>query len=141
VAAAFDRQHGDPDLADYALLLDRSAEMRRRHQRAQIVVARIVLRIERDPVDQRRAARQPLPRPRHAEQSTDDRLDARRLARIAKGHDAVQPIAIRDRNRRKTPLTRRFRDRLGLDRPLQHGETGKDAQGNKGAIGHLITLT
>ncbi|MHA3794054.1 2-oxoadipate dioxygenase/decarboxylase family protein [Sphingomonas sp. YL-JM2C] len=26
VAVAFDRQHGDPDLADYALLLDRSAE-------------------------------------------------------------------------------------------------------------------
>ena len=42
---------------DMRILLDRPVEMRRRHQRAEIVVAGLVLGIERQPVDQRRAVR------------------------------------------------------------------------------------
>ncbi len=41
---------------DVRVVLDRPAEMRRRDQRAEIVVAGRVLRIERQPVDHRRLA-------------------------------------------------------------------------------------
>src|SRR3546814_6895819 len=74
------RDVGQPHMR---ILLDGTAEVRRRDERAQIVIALLVLRIERQPVDQRRAVRQPLPGPRDAKQGSDDRLYPSRLARLA----------------------------------------------------------
>src|SRR3546814_8826278 len=86
------------------VLLDGTAEVRRRDERAQIVIALVVLRIERQPVDQRRAVRQPLPGPRDAEQGSDDRLYPSRLARLAESHDTVEPVAIGHRDRGKAAV-------------------------------------
>src|SRR3546814_17292677 len=83
------------------VLLDGTAEVRRRDERAQIVIALLVLRIERQPVDQRRAVRQPLPGPRDAEQGADERLYPSRLARLAESHDTVGPVATGHRDRGK----------------------------------------
>ena len=73
---------------DMRVLLDRPVEMRRRDQRAEIVIAGLVLRVERQPVDQRRLASVRRARPRHAEQRADDRLHALLEAGVGERHRA-----------------------------------------------------
>ena len=77
----------------------------------------------------------------HAEQRANDGLHPRRLARITERHRAIKPVAVADGDRRKPAVARGFRNRFRLDRPFEHRVAGKDAKGDKGAEGHLVTLT
>src|SRR3546814_12035069 len=118
------------------ILLDGTAEVRRRDERAQIVIALLVLRIERQPVDQRRAVRQPLPGPRDAKQGSDDRLYPSRLARLAESHDTVAPVALGHRDPGTAAVTRRLRDPFRPARPFHTRLAANTAMGDKRAVGH-----
>ena len=145
VRLAFRKQAGDTALAtsgqrDQALAellqrvetdmrgeFDRAIQMRRRHQGAQIVIAGHVLRIERDPVDHR-ADRVGHVGTRDAQHGADDRLYACLLGRIGKGHRGIKAVAIGQARGGKGVRLGLRRNRLGIDRAVEHREGGKDAK-------------
>ena len=110
-------------------LFERTIEMGRRHQMAQIVIAGLVLRIEREPVEHGLIAA--AARPQNAKHRADDGLDAPGDTAIGKRHAAVQPVAVGHGDGRKAALFGDLAERLGLDCPVEHGVSGKDAQGNE----------
>ena len=120
-------------------MLDRAVEMRHRHQRAEIGIADIVLRIECQPVEHRLELAF-MARPDDREEYAGDRLNPLRLARIGKGHGRIETVAVDQRDRRKAERARLLGDRLGLDRALQHGVGGKDAQRHETGMGHDASL-
>src|SRR3546814_16515647 len=83
------RDVGQPHMR---ILLDGTAEVRRRDARAQIVIALLVLRIKRQPVDQRRSVCQPLPGPRDAKHASDDRPPSTCTDTPANSPHTVTPI-------------------------------------------------
>lgn len=131
-------------------------DMRRKFQRtrkvrladevAEVVIARRILRIEREPVDGGRAGpetgiRRPFPRRTgHREHGPDDGLHAHIEAGLGKGDAAIKPVAIGDRRRRKAPLCRRLGNRLGIDRAVEHRVGGEDTKRNERGVGHLGKL-
>ncbi len=125
------------------IILDRPPEMRRRHQRAQIVVSRRVLRKERQPVDDRGLAGlgpAAIGRASDRQQCADDRLHAFALGRRREGHRRIEPVAVADRRRRKAQLLRMLGERLGIDGAFQHGEGGEDAKRYEEGRRHRPTM-
>ena len=109
--------------------LQRPIEMRGRHEFRQIAVAGLVLGQQNQAID---AALPPdRRRARHAERRADDRLHPLGEAGVAERHDAVEPVAVGDRDRRKAELRGALGDRLGLHRPFEHREGREDAQRNE----------
>ena len=130
---------------DMGVLFDRAAEMRLGDQSAEILVALLVLRVERQPVDQRRlclhVSKAALRAgPGDAQQRADDRLDALLETGVAERHDAVKPVPVGDRGGGKVEPFRLLRDRLRLHRPLQHGVAGEETQGDVGRGGHRFVM-
>ena len=117
---------------DMRLLVRRPIEMRGGNQRAEIAPARLVLRVEREPVDDRRAHALRLERhragPGDAKQSRHDRLDASLLRRLRKRHRRIEPVAVGDRGGGKAEAARMTDDRLGIDRAFQHRIGREDAE-------------
>ncbi len=125
-------QHVQVDMRHF---LQRPVEMRHGDQRAQIVIARLILRIERQPVmDRRRIGG--TPRPQHAQHRADQRLDALALACVGKGHRAIKAVAIRDGGGGEAERPRLLGDLLGIDRPFQHGVGGEYAKRDESGVGH-----
>ena len=114
------------------LLVHRPFEMGGRDERAEIVVPRRVLRVERQPVDDQLVD----PGPPDREQGADDRLDAVLLGRVRKGHRRVEPVAVGQRRGGEAELLRLLGDRLGLDRAFEHRIGGENPQRHEGLIGH-----
>ena len=108
------------------LFLRRSIQMRCRHQTAQIVIAHIILRIERKPVI---CCWRPLwqIRPRHAQERADDRLNPGFRAGLRERHDAIHAVAIANRRRRKSEFACALGDVLGIDCPFEHRVSREDA--------------
>ena len=120
--------------------LDRAIKVRGGHQMAQVQPAGLVLGIERQPVDHRRAVLPGRIRPGHRQQSADDRLDALVETGAGKSRGAVQPVAVGHGNRGESPLLRQLRQRLGLDRPFQHRIAREDTQRHEGLMSHGVSL-
>jgi hypothetical protein len=114
-------------------LLDRTLEMRLAHQRAQRLVADLVLRIEREPIGHGRGAVRHV-RPGDRQHGADDRLHTLLLRSLREGHGRVEPIAVGQRRRRKAKLRRLLSDGLGLDRSVEHGVTGEDPERDKAGV-------
>ena len=115
-----------PCKSDVGLLLHRTVEMGGGDELAEVGIALLVLGKQRQPVDCRLAAN--FCWARDGEHRADDRLDSLRKAGLAERHDAIEAVAVRQRDCRKTELRRAFRDRLGLHRPFEHGEGRKYAK-------------
>eukprot|EP01035_Chromulina_nebulosa_P037092 gene37092-50039_t len=94
---------------DMRCQFERPVEMCLRHQVAQILIARLVLRVERDPVDDRLDIVGHVG-PRQPEHRADHRLHAGALARIGKGHRGIEPVAIGQCDRRETKFLRALGD-------------------------------
>ena len=124
---------------DMGRLFKRAIKMRGRGQRAEIGIACLILRIERQPVIGWRDSIGPV-RSRDCEQGSDDRLNARRLAGLGEFHDAIEAIAVRDRGGRKTKFPRPLCDALRIDGAFEHRIGGQDSQGNKGRMRHEAVL-
>ena len=125
--------------SDMRRQVNRPIEVRPADQFAQIVIAVRVLRVERQPVDHRRDAVRHVG-PCHAQHRADYRLHALAERRIGKGHSRIQPIAVGQRRGRKAQLGRALGDRLGLDRPVEHGVGRKDAEGHEPGMRHRPIL-
>ena len=134
VAAPFER--GEVDMRRQ---FDRAFEMREADQRAQIVIAALVLRIERDPVE-RRGDAVGHARPRDAQHRPDHRLDAVLLGGIGKGHRGVEAVAIGEAGSRKAHRLGLFGDRLGLDRPVEHRVGRENAERYETGMSHCGDL-
>jgi hypothetical protein len=78
---------------DMGILMHRALEMRRRDERAKIVISRLVLRIEGEPVEDRRLAVRRA-RTCNREHRADDRLHAILLRSVREGHRAVEAVAV-----------------------------------------------
>ncbi len=116
----------------------RAVEMRHRDEAAERPIAAVVLGIERQPVD-RRPIRIAVGS-RHAEQGSDDRLNAQRQAGFAERHGAIEAVAVGDRDGGEPAVVGELRHRLGLDRALQHGIGGQNAKRDVGG-GHAADLS
>ena len=119
--------------------LERTVEVRGRRQRAEIGIARLILRVECQPVIGRRHGVGPV-RPGDRQQSTDNRLYAGRDTSLRKFHRAIEPVAIRDRGGGKAKFARAFRNTLGIDRAFEHRIGGQDSQGDEGRVRHGFVL-
>ena len=124
---------------DMRLEFERAGEMRLADEMAQIVVAGLVLRIEREVIDLL-AGRSVIPAAGDPEQRADDRLDAFVEAGLGEHDRAVEPVAIRQRDCGKAAFLGQFRHRLGLDRALEHGIGGEDAQRYEGGKTHAADM-
>ena len=113
------------------LELERPGEVRAADEIAQVRVPVLVLREQRKVIDDL-AARVP----RDAEQRADDGLDALLEASGGKGHRAVEPVAVANRDGGKAALLGDARDLLGIDRPLEQRVARHDAQGDERSVGH-----
>ncbi len=111
---------------DMRFEFERPVEMRLADEVAEVVVPRLVLRIERQVIDLLA-----LRIPRHPEQRADDRLHALVHARLGEHDRAVEPVAITDRDCWKAALLGQLGDRLGVDRPFEHRIRRQHAQGNE----------
>jgi hypothetical protein len=119
--------------------LDRAIEMRAADQRAQIVVAGRILRIERDPVE-RGGDAVGHPRPRDAEHRADHRLHAVLLRRVREGHRRIEAVAIGQPGGGKAHRPGLFGDRLGLDRPVEHRVGRENAERHETGMSHPCVL-
>jgi hypothetical protein len=122
VGMAFER--GEIDMRGH---LDRAIEMRHRNERAQIVIALRVLGVERDPVERGGDAVGHVGTA-EAEHHADDGLDAVLLGGVRIGHRGVEAVAVGQRGGGKAERARLLGDRLGIDRAVEHGVAGKDAE-------------
>ncbi len=120
---------------DMRVLFDRPVEMRHRHEVAEILIARFILRKQRQPVERRGDAIGHVG-PLDAQQRPNDRLHPGLLGGVGIGHRGIKPVAITQPRRRKPQLTCPRRNRLGLDRAFQHCVGGEDAEGYETGMGH-----
>ena len=105
------------------------------HQRAEIIIPRLILRIEGEPIIGGGHSVRPVGA-LDREECADDRLDTRSDTGGRKLHRPVKPVAVTDGDGGKTELARVFGNRLGINRAFEHGEGGKDTQRDKGREGH-----
>ena len=124
---------------DVRRMFERSVEMRLADQGAQIVVTGRILRVERDPVDHRCAAL------RHvgaadAQHRADHRLHTSGKGTVGKSHRSVQAVAIGQSGGGKAELCRTLGDRLRIDRAVEHGVAGKDAERHEPGMRHRCNL-
>ncbi len=124
---------------DMRLEFERAFEMRSADEVAQIVVAGLVLRVEREVVDLLAGA-PVVPVARDAEQRADDWLDAFVETGLGEHDRAIEPVAVGQRDRGKAALLGQFRHRLGLDRALEHRIGGEDAKRNEGGKRHGVDM-
>ena len=113
---------------DMRVLLDRTVEVRRRNELTEVGVALLILCKQNEPVDRLSSAE--FRRPCDGEHRADDRLDAFREAGVAEWHDAIETVAIRDRNRREAKLRRALGDYFRLHRSFEHCEAGEYPERN-----------
>ena len=127
----------DPDVR---FKFERAFEMRLRNEMAQIVVPRLVLRVERQVIDL--LAFRPLVAAgaRHAQQRADDRLHAFGLAGIGEHYRAIKPVTVGDRDSGKAAFLRQLGHRLRIDRPFQHGIGRQDTERDEGLEGHQANM-
>ncbi len=123
---------GKPTERNVRLFLDRAIEVRRRHELAQVGIAKVVFRQQDQPVDPAFAA--DFRRPGNPQHRADDRLHALGEAGIAERHCAVEPVAVGQADRGEAELRRTLGDRLGLHRPFEHGERREIAKRDVGLI-------
>ncbi len=121
---------------DVRLFLRRAVEVRLRHQFAEIVVAGFVLGQQHQPVEHPRRA--DLRRAGDGEQRTDDRLHAFGLGGVGERHGGVEAVAVGQSDGRETEPFGLLGDRLGLNRPFEHAEAGKDSKRDKRRGGHAF---
>jgi hypothetical protein len=81
----------------------------------EVVISRLVLRIERQVVD-----RAPFLVTRDTQQRAGNRLDTFGLAGIGEHDRAIQPVAIGHRDCGKAAFLRQLGHRLGVDCPFEH---------------------
>ncbi len=105
---------------DMRVFLDRTVEVSRRNELTEVCVALVILCKQNEPVDRLSSAE--FRRPCDGEHRPDDRLDAFREAGVAERHDAIETVAIRDRNRREAKLCRALGDDFRLHRSFEHCE-------------------
>ena len=124
---------------DVRKLLDRAVEMRRRDQRAQIAIAGLVLRVERQPVDH---GALPSPAPGRAMPSKVPTIGCTPFldAGVAERHRAVEAVAVGHRRGGEIEPLRLLRDRLRLHRPFEHRVAGEEAKRDVGGGGHCPTM-
>ncbi|MCY1170735.1 hypothetical protein D9M73_108220 [compost metagenome] len=113
----------------------RPIKMRARHQYAQVAIAILILRIEREPVDHRCGGVRHVGAA-HAQHRADHRLHPRRARGIAKRHRCVQAIAVGQGGGGKAQFLRALGNRLGLDRAVEHGVGREDPKGYERGMGH-----
>ena len=122
---------------DVRVFGDRAVEMRATDELAQIGVARLVLREQHQPVEH--PGGPDTGGARDAQRRANDRLDPLVETGVAERHRRVEPVAVGQRGGGEAQVRGVLGDRLGLDRALEHGEAGKDAQRDVGA-GHCGTM-
>ena len=127
----------DPDMR---FEFERAFEMRLRHEMAQIVVPRLVLRKQRQVVDQLALCPFVAAWARHAQQRADDRLDAFGLAGIGEHDRAIQAVAVGDSDSGKAALLGQLGHRLGVDRAFQHRIGRQDTERDEGLEGHQANM-
>ena len=120
--------------SDVRFQLQWPSEVRSADQMAQVVPAGIVLGIERQPVNR------PAGIAQHPQQRPDDRLDPRLTRCPGKGHCRIEPVTVRNRDRRKGPLLRQLGNRFGINRPFEHRIARQHTQRDEGFKGHGPTL-
>ena len=125
----------EPVKFDMRLFIGRTVEMRGGHQRAQILIARPVLCIEREPVVCSRRTLRHI-RARDAQHCTDDRLHALFRRCLAERHDTIKPVAVADCGCRKAHIAGLGGNILGIDCPFEHRVRGENTKRNELRVGH-----
>jgi hypothetical protein len=95
-------------------------------ERAQIVIAGLVLGIERQPVERKGPVGTAGARER--QHRSDDRLDALFQAGVGERHRRVEAVPVGQRHGRKIQPFGMLGDRRRLDRAVQHGVAGEDTK-------------
>ena len=129
---------GERREGDVRIFLDRPVEVRLRDEVAEIFIAGLVLRVERQPVDRHVEAFGQI-RALHRKQCADDRLDAGLLGGVRKAHRGIEAVAIRDGDGGEAVALGVLGDRLGVDRPFEHGVAGKNPKRDETGMRHART--
>jgi len=111
--------------------LQRAIQMRLADEVAEIVIASLILRIERQVIDLAT-----LFIARHAQQSADNWLHTFVKTRFGEHDCAVEAIAISQRNCGKAALFGELCHTLGLNRPLKQRVRRQNAKRDKGRKRH-----
>ena len=119
--------------ADMGFELERAFQMGAADEMAEIVVPLLVLRVEWQVVDLLAFAI-----PRNTKKGPDDRLDALRLAGVREHDCAVKAVAIGNGDSGKAAFLGQFGHRLRVNRTLQHGVGGEDAERDEGLERHAL---